>query len=91
MAMNGTVLGTAIGTAFYNAIPASVIQCMTAADKAATCNALINNAEIIANCVVAHIQTNAQVTVAAGIAVVAGSRTRSYNSPWYGNYIINLT
>lgn len=69
MAMNGTTLGTAIGTAFYNAIPNSVKQCMTAEDKAATCKALIDNATIIATCVVAHIQSNAQVTVASGILV----------------------
>lgn len=69
MAMSGDVLGLAIGNAFYNAIPANVISNMTADAKAATCAALINNAKVIANCVVAHIQSNAQVTVAAGIPV----------------------
>ncbi len=73
MAMSGDVLGTAIGTAFYNAIPTDVKNNMTAADKTAMCNSLIANSKIIANCVVNHIITNAQVTVAAGIAVTAGS------------------
>lgn len=73
MAMNGNTLGTAIGTAFYNAIPASVKNCMTADAKTAMCNSLIDNSKIIANCVVAHITANAQVTVSAGIAVTAGS------------------
>lgn len=73
MAMDGNTLGTAIGTAFYNAIPASVKNDMTADAKTAMCNSLIANSKIIANCVVAHIKTNAQVTVAAGIAVTAGS------------------
>ena len=73
MAMNGTTLGNAIGAAFYNAIPASVKSCMSDTARSEMCTALINNAKIIANCVVAHIQSNAQVTVAAGIAVTAGS------------------
>lgn len=69
MAMDGTILGTAIGNAFYDAIPASVKSCMTADAKAEMCNALINNAKVIANCVVAHISTYAVVTVAGGIPV----------------------
>ena len=73
MAMNGNTLGNAIGTAFFNAIPASVKSCMSDAAKSEMCTALVNNAKIIANCVVAHITANAQVTVAAGIAVTAGS------------------
>lgn len=73
MAMNGDTLGTAIGTAFYDAIPASVKQEMTADAKTAMCNSLIDNAKIIAKCVVAHITANAKVTVAAGIAVTAGT------------------
>lgn len=75
MAMSGDTLGNAIGLAFYNAIPASVKSCMTAEAQAQTCTALINNAKVIANCVVAHITSNAVVTVAAGIAVTAGSCT----------------
>lgn len=76
MAMNGDTLGTAIGTAFYNAIPASVKQEMTVDAKTAMCNSLIDNAKIIAKCVVAHITANAKVTVAAGISVsVSGSAT----------------
>ena len=67
--MSGDTLGNAIGKAFYNAIPADVIQCMTASARAETCTALIKNAKIIANCVVAHITACAQVTVAAGIDV----------------------
>lgn len=73
MAMNGDTLGTAIGTAFYNAIPADVKQEMTADAKTAMCNSLIDNAKIIAKCVVAHITANAKVTVAAGISVTAGT------------------
>lgn len=73
MAMNGTTLGNAIGTAFYDAIPQSVKACMTAEDLAATCSALIANAKVIASCVVDHIKTNAEVTVAAGISVTAGT------------------
>jgi hypothetical protein len=73
MPMNGNTLGTAIGTAFYNAIPQSVKNCMSSSAKTEMCSALIDNAKIIANCVVAHIQQNAQVTVSAGIAVTAGS------------------
>lgn len=75
MAMSGNTLGNAIGTAFYNAIPSSVKNCMSADAKAEMCNALIANAKIIANCVVAHITSNAVVTVASGIAVTAGSCT----------------
>ena len=48
MAMNGDTLGTAIGKAFYDAIPASVKQEMTADAKTAMCNSLIDNAKIIA-------------------------------------------
>lgn len=73
MAMNGNTLGTAIGKAFYDAIPESVKEDMTADARTAMCNSLIANSKIIANCVVAHIKANAQVTVAAGIAVTAGS------------------
>ena len=73
MAMSGDTLGNAIGTAFYNAIPSSVKNCMSAGAKAEMCNALIANAKIIANCVVDHITSNAVVTVASGIAVTAGS------------------
>lgn len=73
MAMDGNTLGTAIGKAFYDAIPASVKGDMTEDAKTAMCNSLIANSKIIANCVVAHITSNAQVTVAAGIAVTAGS------------------
>lgn len=73
MAMNGNTLGTAIGTAFYNAIPADIKSKMTSEEKTAMCNSLVDNSKIIANCVVAHIVANAQVTVAAGIAVTAGS------------------
>lgn len=73
MAMNGDTLGTAIGKAFYDAIPANVKQEMSADAKTATCNSLIDNAKIIAKCVVAHITANAKVTVAAGIAVTAGT------------------
>lgn len=69
MAMNGDTLGTAIGTAFYNAIPDSVKQCMTAEARVAMCNTLIANSKIIASCTVAHIQANAKVTVEAGIKV----------------------
>lgn len=69
MAMSGDVLGIAIGTAFYNAIPTDVKSHMTAEAQASTCAALINNAKVIASCVVSHIQTYAQVTVAAGIPV----------------------
>lgn len=69
MAMDGDTLGTAIGKAFYDAIPTSVKNDMTAAARADTCNALIDNAKVIANCIVAHIKTNAQITVAAGIPV----------------------
>lgn len=73
MAMSGDTLGNAIGVAFYNAIPSTVKECMSETAKAETCTALIDNAKIIANCVVAHITSNAVVTVAAGIAVTAGS------------------
>ena len=84
MAMNGNILGTAIGTAFYNAIPDSVKNCMTADAKAAMCNSLIANSKIIANCTIAHITTNAQVTVAAGIAVTAGSCVGATTAPGSG-------
>lgn len=77
MAMSGDTLGNAIGTAFYNAIPSSVKDCMSADAKTEMCNALIANAKIIASCVVAHITSNAVVTVASGIAVTAGSCTGS--------------
>lgn len=69
MAMDGNVLGTAIGQAFYNAIPADVLECMSETAKVAMCNTLIANSKIIAKCVVAHIKANAQVTVASGIPV----------------------
>ena len=52
MAMDGNTLGTAIGKAFYDAIPASVKQDMTSDAKTAMCNSLIANSKIIANCVV---------------------------------------
>lgn len=80
MAMNGNTLGTAIGTAFYNAIPTSVKNDMTADAKTAMCNSLIANSKIIANCVVAHIIANADITVASGILVQAGSCTGSTTS-----------
>ena len=77
MPMNGNTLGNAIGTAFYDAIPSSVKECMTADAKTAMCNSLIANSKIIANCVVAHIiscaKIDVNVTVAAGILVQAGS------------------
>lgn len=73
MAMSGSTLGNAIGVAFYNAIPSDVKESMSDTAKAETCAALIDNAKIIANCIVAHITANAEVTVAAGIAVTAGS------------------
>lgn len=76
MAMNGDTLGTAIGKAFYDAIPASVICCMSADAKTEMCNSLIANSKIIANCVVAHIIANADITVASGISVsVSGTAT----------------
>ena len=81
MAMNGNTLGTAIGTAFYNAIPDSVKNCMTADAKAAMCNSLIANSKIIASCTIAHIIANAQITVAAGIAVTAGSCVGATTAP----------
>lgn len=73
MAMDGAILGNAIGVAFFNAIPSDVKECMSDTAKSETCTALINNAKIIANCIVDHITANAVVTVAAGIAVTAGS------------------
>ena len=69
MAMNGDTLGSAIGKAFYDAIPTKVKNDMTPAARTDTCNALIANAKIIASCVVAHIKTNAEITVASGIPV----------------------
>lgn len=72
MAMSGDILGTAIGTAFYNAIPGNIIQCMKPEDRVTMCNTLIQNSKIIASCVVAHITANAQITVNAGIPVTAG-------------------
>ena len=69
MAMDGDTLGTAIGTAFYNAIPDNVKQCMTAEARVAMCNTLIANSKIIAKCTIAHIIANADITVAAGISV----------------------
>ena len=80
MAMSGNTLGTAIGTAFYNAIPASVKDDMTADARTAMCNSLVANSKIIANCVIAHIVANADITVATGIAVQAGSCTGSTTS-----------
>ena len=72
MAMSGDILGTEIGTAFYNAIPGNIIQCMKPEDRVTMCNTLIQNSKIIASCVVAHITANAQVTVNPGIPVTAG-------------------
>ena len=69
MAMSGTTLGNAIGTAFYNAIPQSVKDCMTSEAKTEMCNSLKDNATIIADCVVAHIQACADIVVASGIPV----------------------
>lgn len=69
MAMNGNTLGTAIGKAFYDAIPESVKEDMTADARTAMCSSLIANSKIIANCVVAHIIANADITVASGISV----------------------
>ena len=69
MAMNGDILGTAIGQAFYDAIPASVLECMSETARVAMCNTLIANSKIIAKCTIAHITANAKVTVAAGILV----------------------
>lgn len=43
MAMNGTNLGNAIGEALYDAIPASVKDNMSAAQKADMCNSLKGN------------------------------------------------
>ena len=45
MAMSGDMLGIAIGTAFYNAIPGSVIQCMKPEDRVTMCNTLIQNSK----------------------------------------------
>lgn len=69
MAMNGTTLGNAIGTAMYNAIPQDVKACMTSEAKEETCAALQAAWKTAANCIVAHITANATITVAAGIAV----------------------
>lgn len=69
MAMNGETLGNAIGTALYNAIPQDIKACMTAEARSQMCTALQNSWKTAANCIVAHIKANAQVTVAAGIAV----------------------
>ena len=84
MAMSGDMLGIAIGTAFYNAIPGSVISCMKPEDRVTMCNTLIQNSKIIANCVVAHITANAQVTVNAGIPVTAGSCVGATTGPGTG-------
>ena len=84
MAMSGDMLGMAIGTAFYNAIPGSVIQCMKPEDRVTMCNTLIQNSKIIASCVVAHITANAQVTVNAGIPVTAGSCVGATTGPGTG-------
>lgn len=88
MAMNGNTLGNAIGTAFFDAIPNNVKECMTADAKTAMCNSLIANSKIIANCVVAHIiscaKIDVNVTVDAGILVQAGSCTGSTTSTGSG-------
>lgn len=71
MAMNGLTLGNAIGTAFFDAIPESVKACMTPTALADTCTSLMNSATVIANCIVSHIISCAEVsvTVDAGIGV----------------------
>ena len=84
MAMSGDMLGMAIGTAFYNAIPGDVISCMKPEDRVTMCNTLIQNSKIIASCVVAHITANAQVTVNAGIPVTAGSCVGATTGPGTG-------
>lgn len=84
MAMSGDILGTAIGTAFYNAIPGNIIQCMKPEDRVTMCNTLIQNSKIIASCVVDHITANAQVTVNAGIPVTAGYCTGATTGPGTG-------
>ena len=91
MAMNGDTLGNAIGVALYNAIPGSVLECMTSEAKAQMCASLIDNAKVIANCVVSHIVANAQVavTVCAGIAVTAGSCVGATTAPGSGSGTIS--
>ena len=84
MAMSGDMLGMAIGTAFYNAIPGNIISCMKPEDRVTMCNTLIQNSKIIASCVVAHIAANAQVTVNAGIPVTAGSCVGATTGPGTG-------
>ena len=69
--MDGNTLGTAIGTAFYDAIPSSVKDCMSAEAKAEMCAALISNAKVIATCTVTHIATNAVVTVGSCTGTIA--------------------
>ena len=84
MAMSGDMLGMAIGTAFYNAIPGDIISCMKPEDRVTMCNTLIQNSKIIASCVVAHITANAQVTVNAGIPVTVGFCVGATTGPGTG-------
>lgn len=81
MALDGATLGATIGTTLYNAIPADVINQMSAAQRTETLENLQNAWKKIAGDIVNHIKTNAQVTVASGIPVsTAGSATAQTGS-----------
>lgn len=69
MAMNGETLGLAIGNALYDAIPASVKNCMSSCAKAEMCQALQDSWKIAGRCIVDHITTYGSVTTPLGIPV----------------------
>lgn len=72
MAMNAEALGIKIGNTLFDAIPADIVDSMSESQKTETKTALQNSWKDIANEIVNHITTNAEVTVAAGILLSAG-------------------
>lgn len=75
MAMNATTLGETIGQTLFDAIPSSIKSCMSSAQCAETLSNLQDAWKGIASDIVNHITGNAEVKVAAGIHVTAGSCT----------------
>ena len=77
MALNGTVLGCAIGQTLFDAIPAGVKQCMSAAQCTEMLNTLQSTWQCIASDIVSHIVTNAQVSVTVSTTGSATAQTGS--------------